>query len=433
METVNRFDTESNELRKAALGDESVLNALRKSLVTFAETLNGADRDGSSLLDVQRGIFNLMQGAAYRMHMRKWACDYHTHEKDLSLPYVFSNYVRFTRHMVELYKEIQVVDSQYYSIIEDVANCIEEEEKSIRERVASWDEEKEKAWKESEKALDEDKNRVNAAVEQPHEVKKETLVDNSWLKIGEKADNDQADAAFQEGFGEYNHEGDSSLFLKRQQLINLDNGDAVPGAILSESFWYKKFMPKLLAACSASVPGYGEEETDDTLNAWYESKKSLGFFNKYGHDIRDSWATLPRKHKLTVKRAWRLSEHYFFGPQKQRERSSESGADHRETGELSQYVAFIDVYLGRSYVEQEGMRLTFPYFIGPSTWTLHHTVAERAASWHTSNPEGSKAIVERFKQYLAYFITIYPCPYCRNHLNRYFQFLGNFLHVIFFY
>jgi len=418
MEAVNRFVSNSDELSKAALSDDSVLQELRKAIVNFSESLNGADRDGSSLYDVQRGVFMLLQGSAYRMHMKRWACDYHTHERDYSLPYLFSNFVHFTRNMVEMIKEIQVVDAQYFPILEDLANCVEQEEKAIRDRIANWNVEQEKAWRESEKALDEDKNRIKASEQPAAPQPKKASETPSWLKIDDKPTN-TFDAAFQEGFGEYNHEGDSSLFLKRQNQIFLDSGDDVPGCILSESFWYKKYTPKLLAACSVSVPGYGEDESEDSLNAWFEAKKTQGVFNKFGADVRDGWATLPRKHKLSVKRAWRLCEPYFFGPQKQRERSADSGVDHRETGDLSQYVAFIDVYLGKSYVELEGMRLTFPYLIGPATWILHHTVAERAASWHESNTDASKALVARFKQYMSYFVTVYPCPYCRNHLNRY--------------
>mmetsp|Transcript_21021 Transcript_21021/g.56587 ORF Transcript_21021/g.56587 Transcript_21021/m.56587 type:complete len:254 (-) Transcript_21021:504-1265(-) len=69
------------------------------------------------------------------------------------------------------------------------------------------------------------------------------------------------------------------------------------------------------------------------------------------------------------------------------------------------------------------MRLTFPYFIGPSTWCWHHALAERAAEWHDTKPELSAAVVAAFKEYMAAFVTMYPCPYCRHHLNE-FVYLG---------
>ena len=64
-------------------------------------------------------------------------------------------------------------------------------------------------------------------------------------------------------------------------------------------------------------------------------------------------------------------------------------------------------------------RLTFPYFIGTPTWTLHHMIAERAAEWNDTKPAASQAIVTTFKEYWQLFVTLYPCPYCRHHLNEY--------------
>ena len=40
------------------------------------------------------------------------------------------------------------------------------------------------------------------------------------------------------------------------------------------------------------------------------------------------------------------------------------------------YVPFVDVMLGRGYVEHSETRVSFPYYIGPCTWTFFHTVAE---------------------------------------------------------
>ena len=62
------------------------------------------------------------------------------------------------------------------------------------------------------------------------------------------------------------------------------------------------------------------------------------------------------------------------------------------------------------------MRLTFPYFIGPPTWKLLHTIAEIAC---TCSGNASTKIVEKFKSFFRLFATLYPCPYCRHHLNRY--------------
>ena len=48
--------------------------------------------------------------------------------------------------------------------------------------------------------------------------------------------------------------------------------------------------------------------------------------------------------------------------------------DSHYAGDLSLYVPFIDVMLGRGYVEFAECRATYPQYIGPATWTLLHTM-----------------------------------------------------------
>merc|ERR1719321_1728885 len=100
------------------------------------------------------------------------------------------------------------------------------------------------------------------------------------------------------------------------------------------------------------------------MDKWYQCEVSSRRLCQYGTDVIEGWSGCSKTVKLSIIRAWRLSRHYFMGPQKQRERSSESGVDHRHTGDLTQYVPFLDVYLKRSFTQEAGMRVTFPYFIG---------------------------------------------------------------------
>mgnify|MGYP006248433061 FL=1 len=62
------------------------------------------------------------------------------------------------------------------------------------------------------------------------------------------------------------------------------------------------------------------------------------------------------------------------------------------------------------------MRVSFPYYIGPATWRFMHTSAELIADQPAPQQPGS---VEAFKTFFAALATMYPCPYCRFHLNRY--------------
>ncbi len=103
-------------------------------------------------------------------------------------------------------------------------------------------------------------------------------------------------------------------------------------------------------------------------------------------------------------------------------------------------MAFIDVYLKRRFVERADMRLSFPYFLGASIWTWLHTIGERAAEFQSlgkiedevsgfRSSKGAKmrgsvsssasaVLVDSFAEFLPLFGALYPCPYCRHHLNE---------------
>jgi hypothetical protein len=112
--------------------------------------------------------------------------------------------------------------------------------------------------------------------------------------------------------------------------------------------------------------------------------------------------------------ARRLTRGYLNGIQKQRERELE--AHHRRTGGLSRYVPFLDVYLGTNFVERGEMRVSFPYYLGYTTWRLLHTVPEIADK---KNAADCQAILEAFKSFFRTFVTTYSCPFCRHHLTSY--------------
>jgi len=178
---------------------------------------------------------------------------------------------------------------------------------------------------------------------------------------------------------------------------------------------YEDFMPKLLAAFSvvsaADIPSNTVPD-EAALNEWYEATKTSGEFGRYGADVAEGFPQCAAKQKLMLQQAWRLTHHYLNGVQKRRERL-ESG---RESGELSQYVAFIDVYIDRTEVKNSQMRVSFPYYIGPAVWRFFHTTAEIVS---TKTPQQQKTMVAIFKHFFKLFASMYPCPYCRHHLSAY--------------
>ncbi len=82
----------------------------------------------------------------------------------------------------------------------------------------------------------------------------------------------------------------------------------------------------------------------------------------------------------------------------------------RDNGCLSQYVAFIDVYLGRSFVQDACMRVSYPYYLGPATWRLLHTLGEVTCDLTQIQ---QLEIIDVFKRFMRFFAKTYSCPYCR--------------------
>lgn len=486
------------------------MQTMRNAMVSSVENVNSAGHtlftQGTNLLDVQTSIFNLLQACAYRVFRHAYACDYHTHERDPKYPYLFSNYVKFVKVVLGLYKSLNVVDAVYYPLFDELVAELEGQLAAVRKRIAEWSDEKEAEFIKKQETLahaqdffekipadldvdgdgvltkEEFITFIEAQGPLPESVKASGIIEDLFdkydydksgtinhtelmammfdasakqngadapLSPGSQFIKDdlvpalfsapaipegvlkpetmkytKTEAAFNEGFGSVSHEGEARLYLQKTNRILLDAGhedEARGGCVMAVAFWYETFMPKLLEICSVGVPGYATDENGESeLDAWYSTEVDSGRFDKYAGDVKAGWGQLGVAEKLSMKRAWRLSCHYFLGPEKQRERSAESDVDHRNTGDLSQYVAFIDVHMGKRYVELAEMRLTFPYFIGPSTWKWHHFVAERAAEYQESgNQDASDAVVAGFAEYFGLFVTMYPCPYCRHHLNEF--------------
>jgi hypothetical protein len=206
-------------------------------------------------------------------------------------------------------------------------------------------------------------------------------------------------------------------FLERWHRVIVDDSDTrYAGAILPTRYWYEDFMPKLLKAASVmsrSDLAAVEAETEADLDAWFERRNQAGDFDSYATALKAHFlgCSLPVKQEL--KQAWELSYHYINGVQKRRERE-EFG---RESGYLSEYVAFIDVFLGRDDIERSEMRLSFPYYLGPATWRFMHTSAELIQAMPPG--ERQNEALACFKRFFPALATMYPCPYCRFHLNRY--------------
>jgi Ca2+-binding EF-hand superfamily protein len=385
-------------------------------------------RKGTSLLQMQIGLFRLIQGAAYRCFRESYSANHETHLRVRNLPYRMPDFVKFVNTAIALYKGLGIVENACFPVLDAVVESITAEYQRLQEQIKNWETipktpemlAESQAMIANRKKSTTVKEKFAAGVEFAITLKKKHFnlkdVAEGILAINEL--NRLRQLELSEEFAPISHkiEGDAKEYLKKwNKVIINDADDAIDGAMISTAYWYEDFMPKLLAAFNVSKSSDIASNTNPDVNAldqWYAEVKASGQLNQFGLDVLEGFPNCTPKQKLEIKQAWRLTNTYLNGVQKKRERA-EFG---RDSGELSNYISFIDVYLGRSAVKNAEMRVSFPYFIGPAVWRFFHTTAEIV----DSKPlDMQKPLIPVFKDFFKLFATMYPCPYCRHHLNAY--------------
>lgn len=412
-------------LLEASTDIDSEVAQLKQLLAQHPQT---EQKRGTSRLQMQIGLFRLIQGAAYRCFRESFSANHETHLRVRNLPYRITDFVQFVKTAIELYKGLGVVEEACHPVLDAVVESITNEYARLEERIQNWKTvEKTPEMLAQEKAMLEArgksatvKQKFAAGVEFAITLKKKSFslrdIAEGVLAINELNRLRNMDLNEELAPPPAKSDEHPKEYLKKWNRVILSNAsEEVDGAMMPVAYWYEDFMPKLLAAFSVSTKADIQSNTvpdEVALEKWYESTKASGEFNRYGADVAEGFANCTPKQKLMLKQAWRLTHYYLNGVQKRRERQ-EFG---RESGALSQYVAFIDVYVGRSDVKDSQMRVSFPYYIGPAVWRFFHTTAEIVC---TKTPEQQKALVSVFKEFFQLFATMYPCPYCRHHLNMY--------------
>ncbi len=374
---------------------------------------------------MQIGLFRLLQGAAYRSFHKSFCANHETHLCVKNLPYRITDFVQFVKQVIELYKGLGLVEEACYSVLDALVESLDNEYARLEERINKW-----KTVEKTPEMLAEEKAML-AARGKSANVKEKfaagielALTMKKNLSLGDLMEGVLAINELNRLRGmELNEElapppakseGDPHEYLKKWNCVILSNAsEELDGAMMPVAYWYEEFMPKLLAACSVSTKVDIQSNTvpdEVALDQWYESTKRRGEFDRYGSDVAEGFPNCTPKQKLMLQQAWHLTRHYVNGVQKRRERP-ECG---RESGVLSQYVAFIDVYVGRTDVKNAQMRVSFPYYLGPAVWRFLHTTAEIVC---TKTPAEQTALVAVFKDFFKLFASMYPCPYCRHHLS----------------
>ena len=396
----------------------------KKRLIKF-QTLKG-----TSTLQMQIGFFRLLQGAAYRSFRESFSANCETHLRAYDLPYSIKEFVQFVKSFVEYYLSLGIVQEEVYQVFDDLVNSALKLENELQYRMKNWhiiekSDEMIFAEKNLEREFDELENHhqllsvlielILSASLHGHDAENINIEDLEFHELN-RLRHLELNLEFTDSKNNYASSSKKNSFIDSWQRVIYDASNTFyEGSIIPTSYWYQEFMPLLLKA-SAIVDKNDlikwETTSEEELDNWFNTLNQKKEFDNYAKDLKEYFPKLSRDKKILMRQSWVVSRHYLNGIQKRRERL-EFG---RESGYLSQYVAFIDIELGRDDIEKSQMRLSFPYFIGPTTWKFLHTSAEIIKKKEKNNEYDS---VGKFKKFFKSFATMYPCPYCRYHLNKF--------------
>ena len=416
--------------RRTTHGLEAPIRLPQANLVTAAPKLTSAiskadtQRNATSPLQMQIGFFRLLQGAAYRSFRESYSANAETHERARDLPYTITDFSEFVTAASDFYVSLGLASGAEAEFAR-LTEMVTQEVGDLDRRIKGWRDlpktpgmvQAETLLAKERAELHDHQHRFADAVEYLLALRMHGFAHDD-VSVDSLNAHDMNRLRHEELHTEHGHTPAQNGVVSGKDYreawnpVNLSGGiDRPDGAIIPVRFWYDDFMPQLLRCSSAGNTGIVDED-EAALDAWHSARSSRGDFDNFATDLRDRFGDCSVDVKLNLKRAWRLTEHYLNGVEKRRERE-EFG---RESGFLSQYVAFIDVHLGRNDVAESEMRLSFPYYIGPAVWCFLHTAAEIIEAMDAKRKADTMA---KFKRFFKAFATMYPCPYCRHHLNRY--------------
>ena len=104
----------------------------------LAQHPQGEKKRGTSHLEMQIGLFRLIQGAAYRSFRESFCANHETHLCVRDLPYRIADFVQFVRSTIALYKGLGVVESACNPLLDAVVKSVEDEYARLEHRIKNW-------------------------------------------------------------------------------------------------------------------------------------------------------------------------------------------------------------------------------------------------------------------------------------------------------
>src|SRR4028119_2239277 len=221
---------------------------------------------GTSRLQMQIGLFRLIQGAAYRSFRESFSANHETHLRVRNLPYRIVDFVQFVRSAIALYKGLGVVEATCNPLLDAVVKSVEDEYARLDDRIKNWKTlektpemlAEQKAMLEARGKSASAKEKFAAGVEFAITIKKKSLnlrdIAEGVLAINELNRLRKRELSEEMAPPPAPSEGDPKEYLKKwNRVIISDASEEIDGAMMPVAYWYEDFMPKLLAAFSVST------------------------------------------------------------------------------------------------------------------------------------------------------------------------------------
>lgn len=93
---------------------------------------------GTSRLQMQIGLFRLIQGAAYRCFRESFSANHETHLQVRNLPYRITDFARFVQTAIRLYKGLGIVEPACDALLDAVVDSITMEVARLGQRIENW-------------------------------------------------------------------------------------------------------------------------------------------------------------------------------------------------------------------------------------------------------------------------------------------------------
>lgn len=447
-QTVAEVSASSQLEKKDAEFMKSIVKDVQHKTNIYARS-EERDKNKTYVADIKIAVFRLIVGVGYKACRIGHSVIDPPNKRLVSESYKFNDLIKLVQNTEILLKYLNIVDEQHATFLQKLVTTMQEHCDEIKRNSSN-----NRLKKETDKGyvygkLEAEINHSVSNVQKIDELKgydidiSLEIVKNSFIDTNVDPDNKKCNTQ------QYSEALKTKIDLLTRRKCSLpyivfknryspiiigDEDEFVPDALIKNGFWYDVFLPLLLRGLSIdtdtddklyylleSLSTTDDEKLEIALNQWFDDNSEI--LSTYLRDVPDAFDRMSSFEKIIIKQCWDMTKFYLIANNKYN--SYENIRDHLMI-DLSQYIPFIDEYVGKRYVLDNEMTLTLPQYIGRPVWKFLHAVPELMDMKLSKILEDQKKkesevqiMMDMFMKFFTPFLKTYPCPYCRNHLNNY--------------